>query len=427
MATSVLTRRSLIDQIPSEEDRQAPAARPQSGIHSSELGRQVYNTAMALPGIGGVGKVAQTGGLVSRALNATAGAANKLATGTAALAALPAGAQSAPSTPSVPSSGAAATGTGTEQTPDTNTAAPQTEEPARQVAPGIYRVGNSYAGTGEAAVSLNNAPRGVPSAQNMAAADQLAANQQMESAARVARSSQPQVQPQSLMGHVTATHSGNDWTTRENLRRLKMDATSLIHQSAWAPKGSGHAAQHAYANAAAADLAAMSGGQTAADIEVMKQNAGLQREQLQQSGADRRDGRRSLVEMARLGMDQETQGFANRAAAQQEQLRNTLINPNATPEQRAVAQRSLAALAGKTAADRMQTVTLPDTTNDMGQVVRGGQALVRLMEDGSVQQVPVSASRPTGAASSVQREVGTVSRVGNKEAVWDGSKWVPRQ
>lgn len=92
-----------------------------------------------------------------------------------------------------------------------------------------------------------------------------------------------------------------------------------------------------------------------------------------------------------------------------------------------MAQRSLAALAGKTAAERMQTVTLPDTTNDMGQVVRGGQALVRLMEDGSVQQVPVSASRPMGASASAQREVGTVSRVGNKEAVWDGSKWVPRQ
>lgn len=421
MATNPQTRRALIDQIPTEEDRQAPAAQPQSGIHSSELGRQVYNTAMALPGIGGVGKVAQTGGLVSRALNTTAGVANKVATGTAALAALPAGAESPEPAPTAqPATGA---GRGTVNPPSVN---PQLEA-ARQVAPGIYRSGNSYASTGDAAVSLDREPKGPPSAQNMAAADQLAANQQKESADRVARSSQPQVQPQSLMGRVTATHSGNDWTTRENLRRLKMDATSLIHQSAWAPKGSGQAAQKAYGEALQADYAAMTGGQTDADVDVMKQNAGLQREGMQQDGEDRRDARRGLIDAARLGMDQETQGFANRAAAQQEQLRNTLINPNATPEQRAVAQRSLAALAGKTAADRMQTVTLPDTTNDMGQVVRGGQALVRLMEDGSVQQVPVSASRPTGAASSVQREVGTVSRVGNKEAVWDGSKWVPRQ
>ena len=40
----------------------------------------------------------------------------------------------------------------------------------------------------------------------------------------------------------------------------------------------------------------------------------------------------------------------------------------------------------------MQTVNLPDTTNEMGQVVRGGQALVRVLEDGTVQQVPIGAA-----------------------------------
>lgn len=426
MATSAPMRRSLIDQIPTEEDRQAPAARPQSGIHASEFGRQAYNTAMALPGIGGMGKVAQTGGLVSRALNSTAGVANKVATGTAALAALPAGAEVPESTPAILRTSAAGAGRGTVNPPRAGASNPLVDA-SRQVAPGIYRTGNSYAGTGEAAVSLNGEPRGTPSARNMAAADQLAANQQMDSISRVATSGNvPQSPPQGLIGRITATHSGNDWTAREMLRRQKMDANSLIHQSHWAKKGSGQAAQKAYGEALQADYAAMTGGQTGADVEVMRQNASLQREGIQQAGADRREGRRSLIDAARLGMEQETQGFANRAAGQQEQLRNTLLDPKATPEQRAMAQRSLAALAGKTAADRMQTVTLPDTTNDMGQVVRGGQALVRLMEDGSVQQVPVSASQPTGASSSVQREVGTVSRVGNKEAVWDGSKWVPR-
>jgi len=419
-------RRSLVDQIPTEEDRQAPAARPQSGIHASEFGRQAYNTAMALPGIGGVGKVAQTGGLVSRALNSTAGVANKVATGTAALAALPAGAEAPDPAPAAQPASAAGAGRGTVNPPTAGASNPLVDA-SRQVAPGIYRTGNSYAGAAEAAVSLNSEPKGPPSARNMAAADQLAANQQMDSISRVATSGNvPQSPPQGLIGRITATHSGNDWTAREMLRRQKMDATSLIHKSAWAPKGSGRAAQAAYQHAAAADFAAMTGGQTGADVEVMRQNASLQREGIQQAAADRRDGRRSLIDAARLGMEQETQGFANRAAGQQEQLRNTLLDPNASPEQRAMAQRSLAALAGKTAADRMQTVTLPDTTNDMGQVVRGGQALVRLMEDGSVQQVPVSASQSQGSASTVQRAVGTVSRVGNKEAVWDGSKWVPR-
>lgn len=402
MATSAQFRRSLVDQIPTEEDRQAPAARPQSGIHSSELGRQVYNTAMALPGVGGIGKVAQTGGLVSRALNSTAGVANKVATGTAALAALPAGAEAPDPAPTAQSASAAGAVGGTVNPPTAGASNPLVDA-SRQVAPGIYRAGNSYAGTGDAAVSLDREPKGPPSAQNMAAADQLAANQQMESISRVATSGNvPQSPPQGLIGRVTATHSGNDWTAREMLRRQKTNADSLIHQSHWAPKGSARAAQASYQNAAAEDMAAMTRGQTSADVEVMRQNAGLMGEQMRQSGADRRDARRGLIDAARLGMDQETQGFATRAAAQQEQLRSTLLDPNASTEQRALAQRSLAALAGKTAADRLQTVNLPDTTTDMGAVVRGGQALVRIMEDGTAQQVPVGAQAAQPLTNHVQ-------------------------
>lgn len=402
MTTSAPMRRNMIDQIPTEEDRQAPAARTQSGIHSSELGRQVYNTAMALPGVGGIGKVAQTGGLVSRALNSTAGVANKVATGTAALAALPAGAEAPDPAPTAQPASAAGAGRGTVN-PPTAAASNPLLEASRQVAPGIYRAGNSYAGTGDAAVNLDREPKGPPSAQNMAAADQLAANQQMESISRVATSGNvPQSPPQGLIGRVTATHSGNDWTAREMLRRQKTNADSLIHQSHWAPKGSARAAQASYQNAAAEDMAAMTRGQTSADVEVMRQNAGLMGEQMRQTGADRRDARRGLIDAARLGMDQETQGFATRAAAQQEQLRSTLLDPNASTEQRALAQRSLAALAGKTAADRLQTVNLPDTTTDMGAVVRGGQALVRIMEDGTAQQVPVGAQAAQPLTNHVQ-------------------------
>lgn len=402
MTTSAPMRRNMIDQIPTEEDRQAPAARPQSGIHSSELGRQAFNTAMALPGVGGIGKVAQTGGLVSRALNSTAGVANKVATGTAALAALPAGAEAPEPAPAARSASAAGAGRGTVNPPTAGASNPLVDA-SRQVAPGIYRAGNSYAGTSDAAVSLDREPKGPPSAQNMAAADQLAANQQMESISRVASSGNvPQSPSQGLIGRVTATHSGNDWTAREMLRRQKTNADSLIHQSHWAPKGSARAAQASYQNAAAEDMAAMTRGQTSADVEVMRQNAGLMGEQMRQTGADRRDARRGLIDAARLGMDQETQGFATRAAAQQEQLRSTLLDPNASTEQRALAQRSLAALAGKTAADRLQTVNLPDTTTDMGAVVRGGQALVRIMEDGTAQQVPVGAMAAQPLTNHVQ-------------------------
>lgn len=95
----------------------------------------------------------------------------------------------------------------------------------------------------------------------------------------------------------TVAHSGNDWTASENLRRMKMDAGSLIHRSAWAPKGSGQAAQRAYQSAALADHAAMTTGQAQADVATMQQNAGIVREGVQQSGANQRH---SLAEMAGL-------------------------------------------------------------------------------------------------------------------------------
>ena len=51
---------------------------------------------------------------------------------------------------------------------------------------------------------------------------------------------------------------------------------------------------------------------------------------------------------------------------------------------------------------RLQTVNLPDTTTDMGAVVRGGQALVRIMEDGTAQQVPVGAQAAQPLTNHVQ-------------------------
>ncbi len=126
------------------------------------------------------------------------------------------------------------------------------------------------------------------------------------------------------------------------------------------------------------------------------------------------DGRRAdtaqdlaALQADELGLKREAAGFQTRAAAQQEQLRNVLLDPKSTPEQRAVAQRNLAALSGKTAADRMQTVTLPDTTNEMGMVVRGGQALVRVLEDGTVQQVPIGAQQGAALPPGMKRQIGT--------------------
>ena len=110
------------------------------------------------------------------------------------------------------------------------------------------------------------------------------------------------------------------------------------------------------------------------------------------------DGRRAdtaqdlaALQAEELGLKREAQGFQTRAAKRLEDLQSSYQSAK-TPEERASIAQQMRELQVKDAPARMQTVTLPDTTNEMGQVVRGGQALVRVLEDGTVQQVPIGAA-----------------------------------
>jgi len=216
----------------------------------------------------------------------------------------------------------------------------------------------------------------------------------------------------------TVRNSTNDWAARKALENMATAASSITNRPEWqsgsstiagstrGPNGAGdpEGKVAAYKAALANDLA-LQQAQPNMEQAAMRENGANQRATLQDQGATTRTGMteqgansreagRNALAQGEFGLKREAAGFQTRAAAQQEALRNVLLDPNATPEQRKIAQRSLAALSGKTAADRMQTVALPDTTNEMGQVVRGGQALVRVLEDGSVQQVPIGAQAP---------------------------------
>lgn len=303
-------------------------------------------------------------------------------------------------TPLAGATSATGAGRGTVNPPSVNPLL----EAARQVAPGIFRSGNSYASTGDAAVSLDREPKGPPSAQNMAAADQLAANQQMDSISRVATSGNvPQSPAQGLIGRITATHSGNDWTAREMLRRQKMDANSLIHQSHWAKKGSGQAAQKAYGEALQADYAAMTGGQTDADVDVMKQNAGLQREGMQQDGEDRRDARRSLIDAARLGqdgqrlsMERETQQIQNRPRSLIASLQEQIAAEQDSTRRDSLVQR-MRDIEGKGAdVDPYLVVPGGQQTNSEGQVYTAPSSVFN-RRSGTYLQQPGTAPSPIGS------------------------------
>ena len=124
------------------------------------------------------------------------------------------------------------------------------------------------------------------------------------------------------------------------------------------------------------------------------------------------DGRRAdtaqdlaALQADELGLKREAQGFQTRAAKRLEDLQNSYQSAK-TPEERAGIAQQLRELQVKDAPARMQVVALPDTTNEMGQVVRGGQALVRELRDGTVQQVPIGAQAPA-LPPGMKRQIGT--------------------
>lgn len=310
-------------------------------------------------------------------------------------------------------------GRGVVNPPTVNPSAPAPSNApaaAPEVMPGVYRHGRGQYSDNAAGMGMPANFTGQPSAQNMAAGESLAARSQQASMGRAL--SQPAgFQPQGVTAP-TVLNSSNSWQARNDLRNLEVSAKSITNNGGrFDPTKGRNPAQAAYLSALQADAAAR-GAQPGLDAVAMRENAGIQREGMQQEGATTRTGMteqganaresgRNILARDEFNLRKEASGFQTRAAQQQEQLRNVLLDPKSTPEQRAVAQRNLAALSGKTAADRMQTVTLPDTTNEMGQVVRGGQALVRVLEDDSVQQVPIGAQGQAQLPPGMTRQVGT--------------------
>ena len=342
-----------------------------SGIHSTELGRNVYNAAMALPGIGGVAKLASTGGMISRALNFAAGAANTASRGAAALATVPSASPenaSAGVTATPPEQLAKQLG-GLDRHHAQNVqlqAAARTPEQARAEAaqqssgqqmqdlPGVYKHGKGQYSDNPSGMGLPQS-LGQPSAQNMAAADALAGQQQKRSlvdAMYAQQAQQAAMQPRGFAAP-QISHSGNDWSTRNEMRSLRMAAERAMEDAPRKRFAAQHPAVQAYQAAVQGDMAARTGGQAALEAKTNDTNAGLVREQMQQNGANQRERPRTIMDAARLDMERQEQGFANRAAAQQEQLRNTLLDEQATPEQRNMAQRYLAALAGRTTTENL--------------------------------------------------------------------------
>ncbi|MBI2750801.1 MAG: hypothetical protein HYX43_16155, partial [Burkholderiales bacterium] len=292
---------------------------------------------------------------------------------------------SAPATPTAtqPASSTASTTPTTAPAPTQSAASPAS--PATERSPvgdtvvfangrstsNVTRDGNSYSGTNVAGdISINGQEPGGGTVSAPSGVGRVAAG-------FVPRGSTSA--PSTQVAAPTVRNSTNDWASRNNLRNLQVSASSITNTPEWSRGATtnlrgqlvrGQADQDGNVAAYQAALRndqALQQAQTGVDQAAMResganqraavQDAGAtERAAMQEQGATTREAGRTAVAQGDLALRRTAQGFQTRAAAQQEALRNVLLDPNATPEQRKIAQRSLASLSGKTAADLMQVV-----------------------------------------------------------------------
>lgn len=211
-------------------------------------------------------------------------------------------------------------------------------------------------GQAPAATVATNAPAALPSgsvsAQDDAAAGAVSRRGAADALAQMPNAPAPVTAP-------AVRNSTNDWAARKALENAATAASSITaNGSAWDKTGRGDSpAQAAYKAALATDQA-LQQAQPGMDQAAMRENAGIQREGMQQQGSTARDAERNAISRDELGLRRTAAGFKNRAAQRMEDLSGVLLDPNATPEQRSVAQRNLAALSGNTEDARKNVITL---------------------------------------------------------------------
>lgn len=402
------------DQIPTDGYPKAPAPDgSQSNPMNTEVGRNVSNLANAVPGAlgGSASALARTGGAISGAINSGTNAARGLAVGAgigggAAAAAAPAAASTMAS-PAPSTAPASSVATPQATPPAGSTMGPPSSAAPQEVQPGIFRQGNSFADSAQGA-ALGNEPRGLPSRRNDAAGENLAS----QYTARGFTPGQRTEAEQPRLGFPgfrtpTIAHSGNDWQARKDLQNLETGASSIANRPEWSGTGMarfrGGGAQSGPPPAVAAYQAALQTdsalrqAQPGLDAETMRQNAGLMREDMQQSGGVQREAMQQAGETGRTGMrlgieqqrlqgEAEARGFKTRAQRQEEQLRNTLLDPNATPQQKQQAQQSMRAIRGDADPSPWKVTVTPAVKNADGSTSQG--SIIRHNAvTGEVQQV----------------------------------------
>lgn len=405
-------RADALAQIPTGGPKAPAADGSQDSWSNTEAGRNIGNAVASLPGLGGVGRVASTGGAISRGLNAASTAVNNAGRAANAVPAIgaglyggasPAAAASVAATPPATFRGSAnpALASPTAFTTSADSAA---ETPSNQVMEGVYSHGRGQYSDQASGMGFPAGFTGKPNARNMAAADNLAASN-----AAPAVGSQPEDGGFGLRAP-TVAHSGNDWAARQRLKDMETSASSITNRAEWRSGSSTPAwgsRQHAqndpdgkiarFNAATQADLAAQ-GKAPELQQRTNEINAGLHRTAMAEAGADRRaqgqlglglrrldlDQQRNQLDAQRVASDERLRAPQIRAAERLGQLQESFVNAK-TPEERNAIASQMRAYSGKDEADWKVQVT-PATKNLDGSTTAG--SVIRYnSRTGDVQEV----------------------------------------
>ncbi|WP_295978010.1 hypothetical protein [uncultured Variovorax sp.] len=295
---------------------------------------------------------------------------------------------------------------------------------APQVMPGVYRQGNSYGDSPEAAAA-GFAPRSAPSAQNMAAADALEARGIAERAGERAAGSAAGFQPG---GGLTVFADGD--ASRRDARNASVGSTTFgLPGRGDAAIGAVRALRGEREDRTDAREQVRIGAQ--ARESAARDAAALQREMVQQAGAtgrtlaseagaNARAGATNDVQRGELALRQESQGFQTRAARRAEDLFTQY--EKAKPEDRAVIAEQIRTVTGKEHPNRFTVVAggqeVDPTTqqlttrparvfnNQTGQFVDQAQPSRAGLPPGMTKQVGTSGGKPVYEDANGRRFIG---------------------
>lgn len=300
------------------------------------------------------------------------------------------------------------------------------EQPQVRGLPGVYQHGKGQYSDNPQGMGFAPGFTGQPSAQNMQAANALAGQQQAQSLGRVAaqQAQQAAMQTRGLPPPKIA-HSGNDFTARQNLRGLKMDAEWAMQNAKRKKYAMQDPAVMAYQAALKGDTDARYGGQAALEAKTNDTNAGLQREQMQQQGANQRDAGRLALDQQRAGLDAQARGFDIRAAQRRESFQQAWAQ--ATPEQRSVMQEMYPDVFGRKEAKPFQLDVVRGSVDPSTGKRDGDYAVVFDPNTGEYRpmQIGGSAAVPTAAPQEAsKRVVGQTYILPNgKNGTWTANGW----